>query len=298
MSAPPSTTPAFGARAVHDQRWKASSSSSNASATDRKRVSRRASPASSADAQVGRRVEEVRRRELQLDRRPLRDDADLLAVGGVVGQEVPADREAGVIRRAGPRSTTDGGHAPSGQTSTASIATGSPANARMTASSWTMLPSTMFAYSRPSGRRGRPERDRLEPVRLGAKPVDRRRRDVARRRQQMGVGELALARRVEDADLDRPDRPDAPAIARRPPGPRRPPGRRASCSRPGAAPRGRLRAAPRWRRPPRASRRAASRRRPATPASRPARIASPCEPEVRTIRRVDVGAPTGARRGS
>ena len=62
------------------------------------------------------------------------------------------------------------------------------------------------------GRGGGPERHGLEPVALVAQPGDRLGRDVGRRRQQAGVGELALAGRVEDANLDRPDRPDATVV--------------------------------------------------------------------------------------
>ena len=44
-------------------------------------------------AQLGRVVEEIRVREGEFDRGRLVDHADLLAVRGVLGQEVPADRE-------------------------------------------------------------------------------------------------------------------------------------------------------------------------------------------------------------
>ena len=113
------------------------------------------------------------------------------------------------------------------------MATGSPAKARMRASSWTMLPRTMFEYSRPRVAAAGPT-----ATAWSRSPSSRRRSIVsagmsAGRRQQARMGKLPLAGRVEDADLDRPDRPDASRVGRRRPGPRRPPGRTASCSRPG-----------------------------------------------------------------
>ena len=41
-------------------------------------------------------MHQVRRGEVELDRHPLVDDPDELSVGGVLGQEMPADRDTAV----------------------------------------------------------------------------------------------------------------------------------------------------------------------------------------------------------
>ena len=210
--------------------------------------------------QIGRGVEQIRGRELELDRRLLRDDADLLSVRGVVRQEVPADRESGATRELavdrdrrrpdavrpdvdgvdGDRVTGEG--ADEGQL----VDDAAEHDVRVQAA---------------EGRGGRSDGDRLEPVALVAKAVDRRRRRcrsvaAAGERGRVGVRSSGGGRGPRSSgSARRGPRP------RRRPGPRRPPGRTASCSRPGGGTGRRPPGGPRSRRPRRASRPAASRRR-------------------------------------
>ena len=186
--------------------------------------------------EFGRLVEPVRRRERQLHRPVLVMEADVLAIGGIVGQEVPSDRKAGFVRQA----TLDGDRrrpGPSGHASTRSIATGLPASARTTASSWTMLPSRMPLYSGPAPGPRRPiaaVSSSLDAWRGSTSAAASMSSGGGSRRACASwlslVGWRTVTSTARSAPIGRRDR-------ERPPPPPRRPGRTASCSRASAVPR-------------------------------------------------------------
>ena len=106
------------------------------------------------DGEHRRCVEQVRRREDQLDAAALVVDAHLLPVGGIALEVVPPDRDPGAARQPTPGATTE----PSADSCRPDVGvdeleTAPPASARITARSWTTLPSRTSAYTRAQPRR-------------------------------------------------------------------------------------------------------------------------------------------------
>ena len=116
------------------------------------------------------------------------------------------DRRASSPRR--PSMLTDGGQAPSGQVSTWSIAVGvagDRSNHREIVDDAAEQDAAVQRARVPAP--PRPRRIGIELARAFPKPREHRGVDIVGRRQQVGVRELALARRVQDGHLDRPQRP-------------------------------------------------------------------------------------------
>ena len=151
---------------------------------------------------------QVRSGERQLDRSRRHGEPDVLAVGRVLGQEVPADRDPPVVGRAGRSSSTDGGQTPSGQVDQAvdgdRVAGERADQGQLVDDAAQQDVAVEAAVAR------RPPRRRGPSGRSASASAPNRSRiaagHVARRREQVGEGELRLGGRVEDGDLDRPER--------------------------------------------------------------------------------------------